>query len=565
MGSTRFLSLILAVVIFLGFALFAPQPITQPAYALNAFIDPNGDGATGNWATTGGTTFSTEVDDATRQPAAPGTSDTNTAAANNGGSINYRMGTIVGATTVSDVQVWIYHNDGSNGQITVQLYDDNETTARSTSATLTQSTSNAWHSVTFSSLTLTQAQLNTLTIRLTAGKNGGGAPATITVHELYADVTYSNVSPAFEQSAYRFFTSINSTDVGAPLAAQDSSAVLNSGGDDFRLRMLLHVTAADLGVSGQAFKLQFVDRGAGSCSSPSGGTPATYTDVTGATAIAYDNLTGGVSDGDALTANANDPTHSGHTIINQTVEESNNFTNSQGGITIGQDGKWDFALVDNSAPAATTYCFRVVKSDGTALGTYSVYPQITTGNGVLAVDIVDGVGTPVASPSYSMTNSGYLFLCAASTTAIGDTSQRIEISNFTGTASWNVTIAATAGNTTVWSDGGSNSYDYNDPTGAPAGCADGGDADGVAGQLTLNPALGTSTPRSGCTNTGISLGSSASFNQGIVDSITLISSSAGADLGCSWELTDVHTSQQIPQDQPDGNYSINLTLTATAI
>jgi hypothetical protein len=47
-------------------------------------------------------------------------------------------------------------------------------------------------------------------------------------------------------------------------------------------------------------------------------------------------------------------------------------------IPAGQDGKWDFALVDNGAPADTSYCFRVVKSDNSNLDTYSVIPEVMT-------------------------------------------------------------------------------------------------------------------------------------------------------------------------------------------
>ena len=385
------------LLIYTSGLVFLPPPVSDQVHALNGFIDPNGDGSLGNWNTTG-TNYYTEIDEATRQPTTPTTSDNITGAANTGGSIFQDMTSIAGAVTTTQVQVWIYHNDGSNGEINVQLWDENESTTRSSESALTQSTSDAWHSVTFSGLSLTQAQLDTLSVRLRANKNGGGSPATITVYAMYADVTYSSSPPSYEQSAYRFFNSLNSTNVGTALAAQDTTAVLNAGGDEFRLRLLLHVTVTDLSQNGENFKLQYVGRGSGSCASPSGGTPSSYTDVTGSTLIAYNNLTGGVSDGDALTGNANDPTHSSDTINDQTVEESNNFTNSQSGISVGEDGMWDFALVDNSAPAATAYCFRVVYSDGTALNTYTVYPQITTGNGTLNVDIVDSGGSPVASP-----------------------------------------------------------------------------------------------------------------------------------------------------------------------
>jgi MSHA biogenesis protein MshQ len=181
---------------------------------------------------------------------------------------------------------------------------------------------------------------------------------------------------SLRQSAYRLFNNADSTDVGTALAAQDTSGALGSAGAAFRLRMLLHVADINLGISGQAFKLQFVDKGTGTCAAPAGGTPAAYTDVTAATVIAYNN-NATPADGAALTANAGDPTHGADTVVNQTYEELNNFTNSVA-INRGQDGRWDFSVIDNGAPGSTTYCFRAVKSTGTLLDTYSVFPEITT-------------------------------------------------------------------------------------------------------------------------------------------------------------------------------------------
>ena len=183
-------------------------------------------------------------------------------------------------------------------------------------------------------------------------------------------------SPTFSQSAYRFFNNLDSTNVGTPLANQNTAATLTSAGQAFRLRILIHIGSGKLIVSGQSFKLQFSQQGADNlCDTAFSG--ETYADVTTATVIAYkDNPT--PADGAALTANANDPTHGTDTIVNQTYEELNNFTNSVAAINSGQDGKWDFSLKDNGAPANTIYCFRIVKADGTLLDQYSVIPQITT-------------------------------------------------------------------------------------------------------------------------------------------------------------------------------------------
>jgi hypothetical protein len=180
----------------------------------------------------------------------------------------------------------------------------------------------------------------------------------------------------YTQAAYRFFNNTDSTDVGTALAAQDTAATLGLTGAAFRLRMLLHVGVSDLFTNEGSFKLQFAQRGTdGVCDTSFSG--ETYSDVTTSTVIAfYNNST--PSDGANLTANTNDPTHGSDTIVNQTYEELNPFTNSVAAISAGQDGKWDFALFDNnSTPTSTTYCFRIVKNDGSLLNTYSVIPQIT--------------------------------------------------------------------------------------------------------------------------------------------------------------------------------------------
>lgn len=182
----------------------------------------------------------------------------------------------------------------------------------------------------------------------------------------------------YNQSAYRFFGNTDSTDVGSALAAQDTPAQLSTSGEEFRLRALFQLDYGNLFVDSQDFKLQYVDKGAGTCSAPSGGTPASYTDVTGATLIAFkDNTT--PADGDALTSNANDPTDGGRTITNQSYVEANPFSNTESSIlNTGQDGKWDFSLVDNGADPDTTFCFRMVFNDDEVLDTYDIYPEVTT-------------------------------------------------------------------------------------------------------------------------------------------------------------------------------------------
>jgi len=187
------------------------------------------------------------------------------------------------------------------------------------------------------------------------------------------------VITTYNLSAYRFFNNADSTDVGSVLANQDTAASMTSDGQVIRLRFLIHVGGNQLGVSGENFKIQIAQK-SGTCDTSFSG--ETYTDLSPSTGtIRYYNNTGvGVTDGAALTANGNDPTHGdpAHTVRNQTYEEANNFTNSQLAISAGEDGKWDITIEDNSAADSTSYCLRVVNSSGTFLDTYTVIPEFTT-------------------------------------------------------------------------------------------------------------------------------------------------------------------------------------------
>jgi hypothetical protein len=216
-----------------------------------------------------------------------------------------------------------------------------------------------------------------------AANNGFQVGTAVTVNEntfLY-DYAAWKIPLTFQQSSYRLFANTDTTDVGAVLAAGDVGASLANTGDPFRLRMTIHVngdTGGRLDASEENFKLQFASS-TDTCDTGFSG--ENYIDVGAATEIAFKNNT--PADGAALTNNANDPPvagnpHAGHTIVNQTYEEANNFTNSTASVLVGQDGKWDFALYDNGATPNMKYCFRAVKSDDSFLESYSVIPEITT-------------------------------------------------------------------------------------------------------------------------------------------------------------------------------------------
>jgi len=191
----------------------------------------------------------------------------------------------------------------------------------------------------------------------------------------------------------------------------------------------------------------------------------------------------------------------------------------------------------------------------------------TINAGVLITDILDGSLNPVASPSINMTAKSFSFTClsggSASTGTFGTASERVYVTNPDAADNgWTLTLAATGGVTGSWVSGG-NSFDFNDS--GTSGCSDGGDADTKAGQLTVNPSAGTLTTDCAlCAATNITKGSSAAFNQGTTDNITLLNAAAGSDDIWRGYLTGVSMSQVIPAETPSGAYTINMTMTATA-
>lgn len=163
------------------------------------------------------------------------------------------------------------------------------------------------------------------------------------------------------------------TDYSA-LAAANTSYTLTTDGQDFRLRLLLHTANNSLYPNTVNFKLQTASK-SGTCDTGYSG--ETYADVaTGSGDIRYKDNSG-ETDNAAMIADSDDPTHSGHTVIPQTYEEANNFT-STSHINRNEDGEWEFALTDFSASSGAAYCFRVVKSDGSAIDTPGVVPEIIT-------------------------------------------------------------------------------------------------------------------------------------------------------------------------------------------
>jgi len=189
------------------------------------------------------------------------------------------------------------------------------------------------------------------------------------------EVSFSTeVFPIISESSYRFFSNLNSTNVGSSLAPENTSYTLANSGDSFRLRVILGIGTSTLPINGANFKLQYSPK-VGTCDYNFVG--ENYVDVTTQTNIAY-HSNYDVKSGYSLSTNINDPTHNLDTVFNQTYVDSGSFTNSASSIPAGQYGEWDFSLYDKGVQSSASYCLRVVKLDGSLLDGYSMLPEVTT-------------------------------------------------------------------------------------------------------------------------------------------------------------------------------------------
>lgn len=86
----------------------------------------------------------------------------------------------------------------------------------------------------------------------------------------------------------------------------------------------------------------------------------------------YDNPS--VLDGATITT-----TTLSNSNVGLSYEEENPTVANPNEVLQGQRGELDFVILNYGAPPNTTFCFRVVKANGTPLKGYTNYPKLTTG------------------------------------------------------------------------------------------------------------------------------------------------------------------------------------------
>ena len=208
----------------------------------------------------------------------------------------------------------------------------------------------------------------------------------------------ADTTATLDQNAFRFYVDndlvqpADAWPAGATdLAENTAITTADTPPDDnqlIRMRVSLGITGDTMAAASQAFKLQY---GEGTdCAAI-----VTWNDVG---AAGSDTIWRGESDAtpaDGTTVSAALLSTAG-TL--QTYEEENNSALNPNQATAGQSAEWDWLVQNYGALHDTTYCFRMAKSDGTALNTYTQYPKIQTEATVFDSSFEQGNGYNFTKP-----------------------------------------------------------------------------------------------------------------------------------------------------------------------
>ena len=188
----------------------------------------------------------------------------------------------------------------------------------------------------------------------------------------------STTAPTYNQDEYQWYVNIDNIKPSFALAAENTPYTESFPPPAIRLRVNVQALGTTLPKNGQAFKLQF-----------SNTTTGAWTDIGDIGSLVvwrgYDNPS--VSDGATLN---ND--FLTNTDQRESYEEANPSVTNPRALSAGERGEWDWVVQNNGAAPETRYYFRVVKTNGTALDTYTRYPQVSTTKPVVALDDFESGG-----------------------------------------------------------------------------------------------------------------------------------------------------------------------------
>ncbi len=368
-------------------------------------------------------------------------------------------------------------------------------------------------------------------------------------------------------SSYRVYVESDTAVPGLPLGNASSPTQMKLHQQKFRLRMGIQTAtlmqkAVEIPTNGVTIDLQYAAKTAASCAAQTTG----YAALTTSTPIGINTTAGATSGATAVAHSPYDPTNI--PISYMTYNESSASIGNASPIQSGSMGLWDFALKVNDTTTNAAYCLRLTANSAPLDQYTSVAEVITAPPSEVDMSIVDSSGVAIPSHSAALSTALMLTQCQTATGYLtSSTTARIRTFQTGPPVGWTVSIAPTDGPLAKWTRSDNSAfYDFNDPSGSPAGCNSGSDGDGLAGQLTilqdevLLSYLATTSDGQDCL-TGAFRGPNTSAFSSTTTAVTLISVSASAPTNCRRDYYNVKMSQTIPAGQREGQYTLDLTMT----
>lgn len=213
--------------------------------------------------------------------------------------------------------------------------------------------------------------------------------------------TYQHTAPSqvFTQDDWRWYDNDASSVVPSAAKALENTQISNINlGEILRLRMNVVDSVRYLATSSDSFKLQYA--WGANCT-----TTAAWTDVGTSTEAkswrAYDNpaLDDGASASTTVLLSSD---------VVESYEENNPTSANLRRLNVGESGEWDWTIYNYSATSSLDYCFRMAKSDGTAISYEDDgYPLLTTAPANTAPGMATNLNQYV-STSTSVANGAWI-------------------------------------------------------------------------------------------------------------------------------------------------------------
>jgi hypothetical protein len=218
-----------------------------------------------------------------------------------------------------------------------------------------------------------------------------------------------NIDAEYEQLSYAWYVNLDDSTPTSTWSLGDDGLVAEAeditgqgavdSGEVIRLRMNLLANTATGSASSSAFKLEYAE--SLTCSTADNWSSLGSVGSTTAAFSGYNNAS--VDDGSVLVSSL-----LASTTVLSTYEESNlsEFISSE--IPLGDVAEWDWVLTNSNANTNANYCFRMVRSSGDTLATYTLYPQLETSGPPEVSSLIkpfDNEHTPSIRPDFQFVAS----------------------------------------------------------------------------------------------------------------------------------------------------------------